>query len=82
MGATTPQLIEPMRAVLVDAVPDDDDRWSYEIKWDGMRAIAVVEHGVLRLHTANLLDATDRFPELQALAAAIAPARPSSTARS
>ncbi|WP_208028286.1 non-homologous end-joining DNA ligase [Rhabdothermincola sediminis] len=73
MGTTTPQRLAPMRAVLVDAVPDDDDQWSYEIKWDGMRAIAVVEHGELRLHTANLLDATDRFPELQDLAAAIAP---------
>ncbi|MEJ5254976.1 MAG: non-homologous end-joining DNA ligase [Acidimicrobiales bacterium] len=73
MGGTTPERLEPMRAVLVADVPPDDENWSYEIKWDGMRAIAVIEGGTLRLHTANLLDATDRFPELQGLASAVAP---------
>lgn len=73
MGATTPDRIEPMRAVLAAQIPLDDENWSYEIKWDGMRAIAVIEGGTLRLHTANLHDATERFPELQGLAAAVAP---------
>jgi bifunctional non-homologous end joining protein LigD len=62
-----------MRAVLVESVPDDDENWSYEIKWDGMRAIAVIENGALSLSSANLIDATDRFPELAALADALAP---------
>ncbi len=62
-----------MRAVLVEEVPDDDDNWAYEIKWDGMRAIAVIDDGRLSLSSANLIDATERFPELAALADALAP---------
>lgn len=61
-----------MRATLVQEPPRDDENWAYEVKWDGMRAIAFVEDGQLRLQSANLLDATDRFPELHGLAGAIA----------
>lgn len=60
-----------MRATLVDKPPRDDDNWAYEIKWDGMRAIAFVEGGALRLQSANGLDATGRFPELQGLPSAL-----------
>jgi bifunctional non-homologous end joining protein LigD len=62
-----------MRATLAPRLPPDDANWAYEIKWDGMRAVAFVAEGTLRLHTANLLDATQRFPELAPLAAAVAP---------
>ncbi len=62
-----------MRATLAHQVPPDDENWAYEIKWDGMRALAFVEDGTLRLQTVNGLDATNRFPELGGLAAAIAP---------
>jgi bifunctional non-homologous end joining protein LigD len=61
---------KPMRAV-TGGLPSDDDRWSYEIKWDGMRAIGVIEDGRLRLWSANGLEATDRFPELAPLATAL-----------
>jgi bifunctional non-homologous end joining protein LigD len=71
MPASTPRTIAPMRATLTDRPPVDDDNWAYEIKWDGMRAIAFVDGGALRLHTANLIDATDRFPELAGLAGAV-----------
>jgi bifunctional non-homologous end joining protein LigD len=43
-------------------VPDDD--WAFEIKWDGMRIVAHVEDGSVRLDNANLVDSTVRFPEL------------------
>lgn len=61
-----------MRAA-IGAVPDtDDDRWAYEVKWDGIRALGFVEHvddtTRLRLQSSNLLDITVRYPELAPLA--------------
>lgn len=62
-----------MKATLAPHVPQDDENWAYEIKWDGMRAIGFVDERGLRLQSVNGLDATERFPELAALADAIAP---------
>lgn len=44
------------------------EEWVYEIKWDGMRAVAFIDDDGVRLQTTNLLNATVSFPELQALA--------------
>ena len=44
--------------------------WSHEIKWDGMRVLADVHDGVLRLASRNENDVTASFPELAGLAAA------------
>lgn len=41
--------------------------WVYELKWDGMRVICIVDDGALRLQSTNLLDVTHSFPELHAL---------------
>jgi bifunctional non-homologous end joining protein LigD len=47
------------------ALPDRDDRsWSYEVKWDGMRVLAAVSRGRLRLTGRSGTDVTNRFPEL------------------
>jgi len=62
-----PSTIEPMRAVTGE-LPTDDENWAYEIKWDGMRAIAFCTEGQIRLQSTNGLDATVRFPELAGLA--------------
>jgi len=46
----------------------DDDSWSWEMKWDGMRALAYVsltEQGV-RLITRNGNDVTSSYPDLMA----------------
>ncbi len=43
------------------------DGWAFELKWDGMRVVAHIVDGDLTLRTTNLLDATARFPELDAL---------------
>lgn len=41
--------------------------WSYEIKWDGVRALAYVDDGRLtRLESRNLNDFTPRYPEIVA----------------
>lgn len=47
--------------------PFDDDEWLFELKWDGVRAVAYVEQATLRLHGRRRRDLADRYPELQAL---------------
>ena len=58
--------IVPMLAKL-GILPPDDDRWGYEIKWDGERAILYCDGGRIRLESRNLLDITSQYPELHAL---------------
>ena len=62
--------IVPMMASPAVALPSDDDAFAYELKWDGVRAIAYVD-GVenrLRLESRNLNDVTPRYPEVHPLA--------------
>ncbi len=58
-----PQRLAPMLA-RAGSLPADDEGWGYEIKWDGVRAIAYSTPGELRLEGRNLNDVTDRYPEL------------------
>jgi bifunctional non-homologous end joining protein LigD len=53
-------------------LPHDDGRWAYEIKWDGIRALAFVEGGRLALQTRTGRDVTARYPELRPLGEALA----------
>jgi bifunctional non-homologous end joining protein LigD len=55
--------IEPMKATLAK-LPDDDEGWGYEIKWDGVRAIAYCEPGHLELESRNLRQVTKQYPEV------------------
>jgi bifunctional non-homologous end joining protein LigD len=64
-----PEGIKPMAAVLSTDLPRDDEKWAYEIKWDGVRAIAYCEAGVMRLESRTLRNITATYPELRALAA-------------
>ncbi|MGI5179208.1 non-homologous end-joining DNA ligase [Dactylosporangium sp. CA-152071] len=41
--------------------------WSYEFKWDGIRAIAVVTAGVTRLYARSGVEVTAAYPELAAI---------------
>jgi bifunctional non-homologous end joining protein LigD len=66
-----PQQVKPMLARLGD-LPSDDERWAYEIKWDGVRAIGYAEGGRLRLESRNGRDITPRYPELRELGRALA----------
>lgn len=61
--------MRPMLASQGAVVPDGPD-WLHEIKWDGMRVLAEVSAGRLRLASRNEKDATAAFPELAVLAAA------------
>jgi bifunctional non-homologous end joining protein LigD len=62
-------VLYPMLATL-GPLPSDEDAWAYEIKWDGIRALAYVEAAGLRLQSRNGIDISERYPELAPLAAA------------
>ena len=68
---------EPMPARIVPMLaragqlPADDPSWAYEIKWDGIRAIAYSQPGELCLLSRNLNDVTDSYPELARLGRAL-----------
>ncbi len=49
------------------ALPTDDDRWAYEIKYDGYRTLAFVDGGTVRLQSTKGLDVTADYPELASL---------------
>jgi bifunctional non-homologous end joining protein LigD len=66
-----PDRLEPMLA-RTGPLPPDDGRWAYEIKWDGVRAIAFVQGGTLDLQARSGRDISARYPELRPLAAALA----------
>jgi bifunctional non-homologous end joining protein LigD len=63
-----PRLIEPMMASLRRGLPHDDGRYGWEFKWDGVRAIAYVDGGHIRLLSRTGRDITETYPELAVLA--------------
>jgi bifunctional non-homologous end joining protein LigD len=70
-----PEHVVPMLARL-SKLPLDDERWAYEIKWDGVRAVAyITEDGQIRLESRNLNDVTHRYPDAAAVATAFGPGR-------
>jgi bifunctional non-homologous end joining protein LigD len=65
-----PARIAPMLARSGE-LPDEDGGWAYEVKWDGVRAIAYSQPGELRLESRNLNEIGDSYPELFAINAAL-----------
>jgi bifunctional non-homologous end joining protein LigD len=70
MPTPMPEHIVPMLAKL-SKLPRDDGGWGYEIKWDGVRAIAYVTRQGVRLESRNLNDVTPRYPEVAGVADAL-----------
>jgi bifunctional non-homologous end joining protein LigD len=62
--------IEPMLASSADE-PFDSPQFTYEPKWDGVRTLAFVDGGEVRLQTRNLLDCTKQYPEAHGAAEAL-----------
>ena len=52
-----------MLATAVDK-PFNNKDWVFEVKWDGVRAIAFVRNGVTRLQSRNGNDITATYPEV------------------
>lgn len=55
-----PDFVEPVLATLV-AEPPSGERWLHEIKFDGYRLLARIEHGSVTLLTRSGLDWTGKF---------------------
>ncbi len=62
--------LRPMLAKL-GPLPKDDAGWAFEIKWDGVRALAYVDAGHLELTGRNGSDFTPRYPEIREMAVAL-----------
>lgn len=63
-----PKKIKPMLAVQGSLPPvEQDEKWAYEFKWDGVRALAHVEGGGVRLTSRAGNDITETYPELREL---------------
>ena len=59
--------IEPMLAIIGKGTPPASDDWLFEVKWDGVRAIAYIDHGDLRLVSRNGRAIERQYPELSIL---------------
>ena len=55
-----PREIKPMLATLVDK-PFDEEGWLYEIKWDGYRTIAYLNHGDVEMKSRNNKSFNEKF---------------------
>jgi bifunctional non-homologous end joining protein LigD len=65
-------LVRPMLAVPGELPPAaEDDRWAYELKWDGVRAVGYADGGNLRLFSRNDLEITASYPEVVGLAGSL-----------
>ncbi|MGE8483434.1 MAG: DNA ligase D [Pseudomonas sp.] len=67
--ARLPELLKPELATLVESAPDGE--WSYEIKFDGYRVMARIDHDEVKLFTRNGHDWTHKLPEQAAALAAL-----------
>jgi len=61
--------LTPMLAV-AGPLPPEDGRWSYEVKWDGVRALVAVQDGRVQLRSRAGNDITSSYPELSAVSLA------------
>ena len=65
-----PADLRPMLAT-AGSLPSDDSGWAYEMKWDGLRALAYISAGAVRLSSRSTRDITHAYPELVGLAGAV-----------
>ena len=54
----------PMLAQLAGSVPTPDRDWTYELKYDGFRALCALANGRVAIWSRNRLDLTARFPHV------------------
>ena len=57
--------IRPMLASSATELPEGSD-WSYEVKWDGYRAIAIKDAASVQLSSRNVKDLTREYPTVAA----------------
>lgn len=66
--ADMPRLVKPMLASLRHEFPADEEDYGWELKWDGLRAVAYVSGGTVRLVSRNEKEMAGSYPELAVLA--------------
>ncbi len=66
-----PDKLVPMLAKLAAGLPRNDADFGYEIKWDGIRALAYIDGGRARFVNRNGRDTTSTYPELRELGGAV-----------
>ncbi|CUI88060.1 Putative DNA ligase-like protein Rv0938/MT0965 [Achromobacter sp. 2789STDY5608628] len=67
VAAALPDRLKPQLATLVEGVPRQaDPDWLYEMKFDGYRLLARLDHGEVRLYTRNGHDWAPKLPHLVA----------------
>src|SRR5919106_662109 len=62
-----PDRLKPMLA-RSGQLPPDEERWGFEVKWDGIRTVVFCDHGHIELQGRNFSDFTPRYPEVRELA--------------
>ena len=62
-----PDRLKPMLARSGE-LPPREEQFGFEVKWDGIRTIASIDHGHIDLRGRNGTDFTPRYPEVRALA--------------
>ncbi|HEY7541895.1 MAG TPA: DNA ligase D [Methylomirabilota bacterium] len=60
-----PRFVQPQLATLVERPPDGDG-WLHELKYDGYRILARIEHRRAELMSRNARDWTEKFPTVAA----------------
>ena len=65
-----PEQVAPMLA-RTGPLPADEAAWAYEVKWDGVRAVAFCTPGRVRLQGRSQADMTAQYSEVQRLARAL-----------
>src|SRR5215469_10691423 len=58
-----PSAVETMKAALTERPPRGAD-WLFEVKWDGVRAIATIDHEEMRLQSRTGTRCERQYPEL------------------
>ena len=66
-----PGFFEPMMAKVGERPPTPDSTWGFEFKWDGIRALAYVDGGRVRLLSRSGEDVTPRYPEVHPMGRAL-----------
>jgi bifunctional non-homologous end joining protein LigD len=65
-----PERLAPMLA-RTGPLPHDEERWAFEVKWDGLRALVHSRPGRLRIETRTGREVTGAYPELRGINAAL-----------
>lgn len=58
------RVFPPMLATLTDTAPEESSSWTYELKYDGFRAVVALTGGKLAIWSRNELDLASRFPKI------------------